>query len=204
MLGQNITRLMKENGYTQRQLAMRAGCSECAISRYVNYEREPSIRILKNLAIALGVTVDELISERCCKDCIHYEDCKEYVSPYETFPETDGCERFQSTADVVPKSEVDRLQAEVKVLTENSITSKYPCCVSCSKGLILTKSLEEYDKLLADIANEVAREIFEEIERKSCVISETNHSTGYTRVVCYQISAERIAELKKKYTCDQT
>jgi predicted transcriptional regulator len=67
MLGENIKRLMKENGYTQKQLAMRAQCTESAISKYVNNEREPNIRILKNLSIALGVTVDELISERCCK-----------------------------------------------------------------------------------------------------------------------------------------
>lgn len=64
MLGDNIKRLMKENGYTQKQLAMRSQCTESAISRYVNNEREPSIKILKNLAIALGVTVDELIREK--------------------------------------------------------------------------------------------------------------------------------------------
>ena len=63
MIGDNIKRLMKENGYTQKQLAMRSGCTECAISRYVNNEREPCTRILKNLAISLGVTVDELIKD---------------------------------------------------------------------------------------------------------------------------------------------
>ena len=36
-----------------------------------------------------------------CKDCIHYEICDEYVSPCESFPETDGCKCFKSTADVV-------------------------------------------------------------------------------------------------------
>ena len=61
MLGDNIKRLMKENGYTQKQLAMRSQCAEAAISRYIRNEREPRIKILKNLAIALGVTVDELL-----------------------------------------------------------------------------------------------------------------------------------------------
>ena len=61
MLGDNIKRLMKENGYTQKQLAIRSGCTEASISKYIHNEREPSIKILKNLAIALGVTVDELI-----------------------------------------------------------------------------------------------------------------------------------------------
>ena len=63
MFGDNIKRLMRENGYTQKQLAMRAGCTESAISRYVNNERTPSIRVLKHLAIALGVTVDEIIGD---------------------------------------------------------------------------------------------------------------------------------------------
>lgn len=63
MIGDNIKRLMKENGYTQKQLAIRLQCTESAISKYVNNDREPSIRILKNLAISLGVTVDELIKD---------------------------------------------------------------------------------------------------------------------------------------------
>ena len=61
MLGDKIKHLMKKNGYTQKQLAIRSGSTESAISRYVNNKREPSIKILKNLAIALGVTVDELL-----------------------------------------------------------------------------------------------------------------------------------------------
>ena len=63
MIGDNIKQLMKENGYTQKQLAVRSQCTESAISRYVNNEREPSIKILKKLAISLGVTVDELIKD---------------------------------------------------------------------------------------------------------------------------------------------
>ena len=63
MIGDNIKRLMKENGYTQKQLAIRSKCTESAISRYIRNKREPSIDILKNLAISLGVTVGELIDE---------------------------------------------------------------------------------------------------------------------------------------------
>lgn len=63
MLGETIKRLMKENGYTQRQLAMRSQCTESSISHYIHGEREPTIRVCKNLAIALGVTVDELIKD---------------------------------------------------------------------------------------------------------------------------------------------
>ena len=63
MFGDNIKRLMKENGYTQKELAIRAGCTESAISRYVRNERTPSIRVLKNLAIALGVTINDIVED---------------------------------------------------------------------------------------------------------------------------------------------
>lgn len=56
----NIRRLMQKNGYTQKELAMRAGCTGGAISKYSNNKRDPSIRLMKRLAIALGVTLDEL------------------------------------------------------------------------------------------------------------------------------------------------
>jgi len=119
-------------------------------------------------------------------------------------------------ADVVPKSEVDRLETEVRLLTENSISAKYPCCVSTSKGLILTKSLEEYDKLLADIASEVAREIFEEIENWFELYSEREYSFAeeeaskghlteseahdYALDIIKDLRQLCVAELKKKYT----
>ncbi len=109
--------------------------------------------------------------------------------------------------DVVPKSEVDRLETEIRLLTENSISAKYPCHILCSKGLILTKSLEEYDELLADIASEVAREIFEEIEKDGkYAISFVENLKSYSEEVrqakleCYKDIQNYIAELKKKYT----
>lgn len=60
-MGDNIKRLMRENGYDQKQLAMRSGCTESAISRYVRNERTPRVKILHNLAIALGVTVNDIV-----------------------------------------------------------------------------------------------------------------------------------------------
>ena len=37
-----------------------------------------------------------------CKDCIHYEICDPYVSPNESFPETEGgCKCFKTTTDAV-------------------------------------------------------------------------------------------------------
>ena len=60
MIGDNIKRLMQENNYTQKELALRSGCRQASISSYVNNKQKPGMKTLKNLAIALGVTVDEL------------------------------------------------------------------------------------------------------------------------------------------------
>lgn len=63
MIGENIKHYMKENGYTQKELAIRSGCTESSISRYLSNERIPKIKALQNIAIALGVTVNELVSD---------------------------------------------------------------------------------------------------------------------------------------------
>ena len=60
MIGDNIRTLMQKNGYTQKELAIRSQCSAWAISRYVNNVHIPGIRVMQRLAVALGVTVDEL------------------------------------------------------------------------------------------------------------------------------------------------
>ena len=150
--------------------------------------------------MARYIDADKLIAhlvdekERCPNDEIEYPisyGCRLGLQGAISFAET------QTTADVVPKSEVERLETEVRLLTENSISAKYPCHVLCSKGLILTKSLEEYDKLLADISSEVAREIFEEIE-EDCL-----DFPMYDCDIQIILDKGRYNELKKKYTEDQ-
>ena len=60
------------------------------------------------------------------------------------------------------KTEAYKIANERDVETEPSnITEKYPHCVLCSNGAILTKSLEEYDKLIADISTEAVKEFAE-------------------------------------------
>lgn len=60
MIGDNIRALLLENNYTQKELAIRSGCTPWAISRYANNVHTPGIRVMQRLAVALGVTVDEL------------------------------------------------------------------------------------------------------------------------------------------------
>ena len=49
------------NGYSQHELAQICGLSQTAISGYETGYREPNIEVLAKLAIAFGVTVNELI-----------------------------------------------------------------------------------------------------------------------------------------------
>ena len=60
MISNNIKVLMKENNYTQKELATRSGCSIWSISRYINNVYTPGIKAMRRIAIALGVTADEL------------------------------------------------------------------------------------------------------------------------------------------------
>lgn len=94
MTGDNIKRLMKEKGYTQRQLAELCGCTESSICHYIKNESEPRVKTLKRLASALCVKVDELIEDRECGTCERYDECSPYVTPDETFPEVGGCGRY--------------------------------------------------------------------------------------------------------------
>ena len=91
------------------------------------------------------------------------------------------------TADVVPKSdyiqqiaevqglreelieakaEIERLEAENKLLTENNVRNKYPNCVSVEKGRIYTRTLEDYDELIGDISAEAIKEFAERLKEK--------------------------------------
>ena len=105
------------------------------------------------------------------------------------------------TADVVPKSEckecgekaskvIVQLQEEIEGLKKRLLPSY---CQSCSEEEAI-KIGKEYGRA------EVAREIFEEIERNSsyCVASHNGEEIYETKT--YTISALKLAELKKKYT----
>jgi len=61
-IGNRISKLMKESGYTQKELATMVGVTESAMSRYLNNDREPKIEVIANLAAALNTTSDYLIS----------------------------------------------------------------------------------------------------------------------------------------------
>ncbi len=58
-----ISELLKERGYTQKQLAERAELTESAVSHYVKGDRVPRGINLIKIARALGTTTDDLLGE---------------------------------------------------------------------------------------------------------------------------------------------
>ena len=61
-IGERIAALMKEEKLSQKELAVMAGVTEAALSRYINNERQPKVEILANIATALKTTSDYLIN----------------------------------------------------------------------------------------------------------------------------------------------
>ena|SRR3712207_6337788 len=59
-LGERIRHLRQEKGWTQRDLATRAGLKPAGISKYELGTHQPSLAALKAIAEALGTTTDHL------------------------------------------------------------------------------------------------------------------------------------------------
>ena len=95
----------------------------------------------------------------------------------------------EPTSDVVPKSEVERLEKEN---TELLVSATTDILVSMEK---LVKVRTEHPIFKA-IEEKVAREIFEEIGKRLSIVE--GHNGLYT------ISEADLAELKKKYTEENT
>lgn len=59
--GELIKELRKKKGYTQKQLAEKAGISRTGLIRYENGETSPSIQVLQQIANALDVSVTAFV-----------------------------------------------------------------------------------------------------------------------------------------------
>ena len=78
MIGDRISLLLKETGYTQKEFASMCGVTEAAMCRYLKNEREPKIEVVANMATALNTTVEYLISGK--KEETSFEDVYRLVS----------------------------------------------------------------------------------------------------------------------------
>ena len=61
-IGDRLSRLLKESGYTQKEFALMCGVTEAAMCRYLKIDRGPKIEVVANMATALNTTVEYLIT----------------------------------------------------------------------------------------------------------------------------------------------
>ena len=59
--GDRLQGLLRDQGVTQKDLAIRIGTTEATISRYISGDREPKADMLANIATALHTTSDYLL-----------------------------------------------------------------------------------------------------------------------------------------------
>ena len=57
----------------------------------------------------------EQIEEMACKNCIHYEVCMYVNAQAVEYARAENCKLFKHTADVAPKSEVEKIFEKLKV-----------------------------------------------------------------------------------------
>lgn len=61
IFSKNLSELMKEQGYTQKELAFDSGLPESSISYYLRGLKMPSIKSALKLAHVLNVSLDDFI-----------------------------------------------------------------------------------------------------------------------------------------------
>jgi len=61
---ERLTALRKQRGLTQKTLAEEAGVRTLQIGRYEKGAAQPTLEVIRKLAVALGVTADELIFDK--------------------------------------------------------------------------------------------------------------------------------------------
>ena len=142
----------------------------------------------------------EYITTNYCKNCDIYDGEKCNACPMNDA--LNYIETFQ-TADVVPKSEVDKLNKELDNLAEELSDLIVEKDKLFDEVVRLRTVLDEYEETsgLKQAKAEVAREIFEEIDK----ILKSSPTEIMGRAYYYKcIVDEDFAELKKKYTEDKT
>lgn len=142
------------------------------------------------------------MAERNCKRCFHYKACKEVVSHsgYGDINYTESqCKHFIPAAADVPKSKVEKLQAEAENLRNANADLALALLYECEP----TK--EHLSELEKAVREKVAKEIFEDIESVLAIHFCSWLPKGATEHYDYYEGdlGDAIAELKKKYTVQE-
>lgn len=61
---EKLKTLLKRQEMTQRELAEKAGTTEVSVSRYLRAQHTPRLLTLAAIAQVLGVSIDDLLTER--------------------------------------------------------------------------------------------------------------------------------------------
>jgi transcriptional regulator with XRE-family HTH domain len=97
--GKRLAALRKARALTQLVLAEKCGCHVTMIRRYEANETQPTLDVIRNLSIALGVSADALVFDA-----------------YERGPDDDLRLQFEALSDFTPEE-----KAIVRVLLESLI-----------------------------------------------------------------------------------
>ena len=62
-IGENIKRIRKQKGWTQKKLAMELGVSQQNLAQYEGNKRNPKLGTIIKIADGLGVSIDELTND---------------------------------------------------------------------------------------------------------------------------------------------
>ena len=127
LIGDNIRRLRKERGITQKKLGELCGIAEPNIRKYESGKQNPKLETIEKIASALGVTAFDLMG-------IEYFDLKNPDAGRQ-YAEYDGFQKY-----------LQSMGFSIKEKQDNEDSCSY--AVS-GNGLDLTLSNEEYSQLQA-------------------------------------------------------
>ncbi|HBQ26802.1 MAG TPA: XRE family transcriptional regulator [Syntrophomonas sp.] len=82
MFGSNLSRIRKQKQISQAMLAKRIGKTQQTISWYESGRVYPSLKVVENIAQALGISVEQLIAENCMDISVFRRGCA-----YPCYPE---------------------------------------------------------------------------------------------------------------------
>ena len=78
-IGEKIAKYRKLKGYTQEQLGELVGVSGQAVSKWENGTAKPSTKLLPQMAIILGVSVEEIFACKRIETKTELEQMKQYL-----------------------------------------------------------------------------------------------------------------------------
>lgn len=129
-VGENIKRLRKERGLTQKNLGELCGIAEPNIRKYENGKQNPKLETIEKIATALGVTAFDLMG-------IEYFDLK-YPDAGKQYAEYSSFQSYLSSLGYIIEGQPERYDEEGIISCTYAISGN---------GVSVVLSDEEYNQL---------------------------------------------------------